>query len=76
MECENSVYRNANEVIDRIQVKKKNPRASNENKEEPKIAFFVSTLAVIYTSVCVCVCVCVCVHVDCYSCSRMNQVQV
>ncbi|XP_064401102.1 uncharacterized protein LOC135347140 [Halichondria panicea] len=51
MECENSVYRNANEVIDRIQVKKKNPRASNENKEEPKIAFFVSTLAVIYTSV-------------------------
>ncbi len=24
----------------------------------------------------VCVCVCVCVCVDCYSCSRMNQVQV
>ena len=35
-----------------------------------------------YTVVCVCVCVCVracmsvCVCIDCYSCSRINEVQV
>ena len=28
----------------------------------------------VYLSACVCVCVCVCI--DCYSCSRINEVQV
>ena len=32
--------------------------------------------SVVCVCVCVCVCACVCVRVDCYSCSRINEVQV
>ncbi len=45
------MYQNAYEVIDQFQVKKNIPRANKEKKEEPKFAFCISTLAVIYTSV-------------------------
>ena len=51
MECENSVYQNAYEVIDQFQLKKNIPRAIKDKKEEPKFAFCISTLAVICTSV-------------------------
>ena len=44
----------------------------------PRCACASEVYGSVSVSVCLCVCVCVClsVCVDCYSCSRMNQVQV
>ncbi len=42
----------------------------------PRCAHAQSRYTVVCLCVCVSVCLCVCVSVECYSCSRINEVQV